>query len=188
MKRTFESVLVEQCAPTLAGLKPASLFRYQPGEGEELGDTVERCAGCLAPLGITLRTMKICGKTGACLIYLYREAWLSRILAEPANLAFLERAGYEAKATCREMLAILSGRLCLEQDYPHEIGVFLGYPLEDVEGFITHRGRNYTCCGYWKVYGDPEAARRRFASYRRCTADCMRKLEQGVDLAELVAA
>ena len=35
MERTFESVLVEQCAPTLVGLKPASLFRYQPGPSDE---------------------------------------------------------------------------------------------------------------------------------------------------------
>ena len=29
MERTFEELLVEQCAPTLVGVKPASLFRYQ---------------------------------------------------------------------------------------------------------------------------------------------------------------
>ena len=29
MERSFEAVLVEQCATTLAGVKPASLFRYQ---------------------------------------------------------------------------------------------------------------------------------------------------------------
>ena len=38
-------------------------------------------------------------------------------------------------------------------DFPHEIGVFLGYPLEDVVGFIRHRGKCFTCCGCWKSYG-----------------------------------
>ena len=28
MERNFETVMIEQCAPVLAGLKPAGLFRY----------------------------------------------------------------------------------------------------------------------------------------------------------------
>ena len=32
MGRTFEEMLVEQCAPTLVGIKPASLFRYQAAD------------------------------------------------------------------------------------------------------------------------------------------------------------
>ena len=59
-------------------------------------------------------------------------------------LAFLESCGYESGDT-DFLLKQLSGRLCLEQDYPHEIGLFLGYPLADVVGFIENRGWNYTC-------------------------------------------
>lgn len=29
MERNFETVMIEQCAPVLAGLKPAGLFRYE---------------------------------------------------------------------------------------------------------------------------------------------------------------
>ena len=29
MERNFETVMIEQCAPTLAGLKPANLFRLE---------------------------------------------------------------------------------------------------------------------------------------------------------------
>ena len=29
MERDFETVMIEQCAPVLAGLKPAGLFRYE---------------------------------------------------------------------------------------------------------------------------------------------------------------
>lgn len=188
MKRSFETVLVEQCAPTLMGIKPASLFRYQPAEGESLQSCLRRCTELLESLGITVFIMKTCPKTGASMIYLYRERWLKRILERPANLAFLVRAGYGEDESCRQMLERLSDRFCLEAEYPHEIGLFLGYPLEDVEGFIRHRGRDFTCCGYWKVYGDPEAAQRRFSLYRRCTEECMRKMAQGFGLAELVAA
>ena len=33
MERNFETVMVEQCAPVLAGLKPANLFRHETLQG-----------------------------------------------------------------------------------------------------------------------------------------------------------
>lgn len=99
------------------------------------------------------------------MIYLYRSSWMDRILEQPAIQEFLHRMGYQP-GTTSSLLEQLSRRFCLEQEYPHEIGVFLGYPLEDVLGFMEHRGRNFTCCGLWKCYGDPSAAQARFARYR----------------------
>ena len=188
MERTFESVLVEQCAPTLVGLKPASLFRYQPGPSDEGRVPLARWKGVLAARGIRGRVLKACPRTGAWMIYLYREAWITRILCQPEIQDFLRRQGYRPEEGCQAMLTRLSRRLCLEEDYPHEIGVFLGYPLEDVEGFIRHRGRDFTCCGYWKVYGDAAAAQRRFDCYRRCTRICLERLRRGTALTKLIAA
>lgn len=58
-------------------------------------------------------------------------------------------------------------------EFPHEVGLFLSYPPEDVKGFIDHRTNNFKCAGLWKVYGDEEKARSLFAKYknaRRSTA------------------
>ncbi|MCM1495603.1 MAG: DUF3793 family protein [Bacteroides sp.] len=52
-----------------------------------------------------------------------------------------------------------------EREFPHELGILLGYPLEDVLGFMENDGENYTYCGYWKVYGDIEEAKRVFHTY-----------------------
>ena len=188
MERTFETVLVEQCAPTLVGVKPASLFRYQPGPSDKGWVPLERWREALAQRGIRVQVLKTCAQTGACMIYLYREAWLERILRQPEVRNFLGQCGYRPEESCREMLERLSRRLCLEEEYPHEIGVFLGDPLEDVVGFIRHRGRNFTCCGMWKVYGDAAAAQRRFDCYRRCTRICLERLRRGTALTKLIAA
>lgn len=188
MERTFETVLVEQCAPTLVGVKPASLFRYQPGPSDEGRVPLERWREALAQRGIQVQVLKACPRTGACMICLYREAWLERILCQPEIRSFLGQRGYPPEEGCREMLDRLSQRLCLEEEYPHEIGVFLGYPLEDVVGFIRHRGRNFTCCGMWKVYGDAATAQRRFDCYRRCTRICLERLRRGTALTKLIAA
>ena len=52
-----------------------------------------------------------------------------------------------------------------KKDFPHELGLFLGYPLEDVEGFIRYKGENYLYSGYWKVYKDVEEKKLLFAAY-----------------------
>jgi hypothetical protein len=188
MKRTLETLLVEQCAPTLAGVKPASLFRYQPGEERPGKEAVDGLRKELATSGLTLRILKVCGQTGAYMLYLYRAQWLHQILADSSNQAFLQKQGYRLECGIDGILGQLSARLCMEREYPHEIGVFLGYPLEDVVGFIENRGRNYVCCGYWKVYGDPAAALKRFECYRRCTADYKERIRKGIPLARLVVA
>ena len=166
MERSFEAVLVEQCATTLAGVKPASLFRYQGADKRQPREAAARWAKELAPYGITIRVLKYCPQTGACLIYLYRAGWLRSILSEPSTRAFLAGQGYGADQSCQELLRQLSRRLCLEREFPHEIGVFLGYPLEDVVGFIRNRGRNYTAADT----GRPTATRRRHKSVSINTA------------------
>ena len=185
MERTFEATLVEQCAPTLEGIKPASLFRWQGGCAQAL---VSRWARELAPFGIAVRILKVCPRTGACLIYLYRRTWLHRILRQSANQAFLRRMGYTSQADGEMLLEQLSDRLCLEQEFPHEIGVFLGYPLYDVVGFIENAGRNFTCCGCWKAYGDPSAAQRHFAQLNKCTTVYLRLFRSGTPIQRLAVA
>ena len=100
MERSFEAVLVEQCATTLAGVKPASLFRYQGADQRQSREAAARWAKELAPYGITVRILKVCPQTGACLIYLYRAGWLRSILSEPSNRAFLARQGYQTDQGC----------------------------------------------------------------------------------------
>ena len=73
----------------------------------------------------------------------------------------------------RELLYLYRpARLRRESDFPHEVGLFLGYPPRDVEGFIREKARRAKCTGAWKVYGDEEVARKTFALYKRCTRAC----------------
>ena len=188
MERTFETVLVEQCAPTLAGAKPGNLFRCGGRDPEQVLKKVDEWDRRFRPLGLRAVVLRVCSRTGDCLVYVYRSGWVGKLLAEKEHWAFLKARGYERTDDVEGMLAQLSRRLCLEAEYPHEIGIFLGYPLQDVVGFIENRGRNCTYCGYWKCYGDPADARRRFARYRACTDAYKRLFEKGTPLIRLVVA
>ena len=124
MGRLFEELLVEQCAPTLTGLKPASLFRYQADDRIESVQAAVHWARELEPYGITVRVLKVCPKTGASLIYLYRKTELLRLLAEPAVLNFLKGSGYETEGGGDQLLRQLSRRLCLEEEFPMKSASF----------------------------------------------------------------
>ena len=122
----------------------------------------------LAPRGVTVRVLKACPVTGAVLVYVYRPTQVAAILQRGDVQDFLQSEGY-TPGDAESMLAQLSQRLCCEEDFPHEIGLFLGYPLGDVIGFIENHGQNCLCCGVWKVYTNPEAAAGAFRKFSKCT-------------------
>ena len=72
--------------------------------------------------------------------------------------------------------------------FPHEIGLFLGYPLEDVTGFIAAGGAEYRCSGCWKVYGDVEQAQHLFRRYAACRKRYLAMASSGLTLGEMLAA
>ena len=187
MLERFEQLMVSQCAPTLAGIKPASLFRIKDSDTTEIFRTAAFWDHELRPLGIRVIVLKECLRTGNCLIYLYRPTWLDQILQRKKVRQFLQKTGYDLSDTI-SILQQLSQRFCLEQGCPHEVGVFLGYPLRDVVGFIENKGRNFTCCGYWKCYGNPDTARKCFERYRKCTSHLKQLHENGIPVMQLVSA
>ena len=191
MERNFETVMIEQCAPVLAGLKPAGLFRYETRDCADLARRVRSWNEQLNSKGLRVRVMKGCARTHRFLVYVYREAQLSAVLADKAVQEFLRQEGYQLPAEQEQtgtLLNQLSRRLCCQAEFPHEIGVFLGYPLPDVVGFIENRGQNFTCCGCWKSYGEPAAAQRRFDQLSKCTAVYLRLFHSGTPIARLTVA
>ena len=103
--RSFACDLATLCAPTLAGLKPASLFRYQPAPGQDAAAMAAAWHAALSPRGVTVRVLKQCPRTGAVLVYVYRPARVARLLAAPHMLDFLAGEGY-IPGTADELLDI----------------------------------------------------------------------------------
>ena len=81
-----------------------------------------------------------------------------------------------------ECINRLAQRIRESDSFPHEVGVFLDYPLEDVIGFIENAGANYKLCGCHKVYGDEVKAARTFSNYAKCRNFLCGKLNMGNDI------
>ena len=133
----MERVLLTHCAPTLAGLKCANLVRLT-GPRAELEAATQAWRATLAPRGVHVRTARWDGDSA--LLYLYREGHLQREWEKPGAADFLRRHGYDPGAAVQENVELLLRRIARRPCFPHEIGLFLGYPLEDVQGFIENWG------------------------------------------------
>ncbi|MBQ8927282.1 MAG: DUF3793 family protein [Oscillospiraceae bacterium] len=176
-----EEQLVRHCSPTLAGLKTGSLFGCRFDSPEALRCDVCALNRMLSDKG--LRVLPLQYRSGRALIYVFRPERLRRELGDEAHSRLLERMGYPCAAPMGKCLSRLMERLRETEEFPHEIGLFLGYPPEDVQGFIEKRACKIT--GYWKVYGDTGRALQTFASYRRCTDIYLKKWKSGASLRRL---
>lgn len=141
---SLEPSIVEHCAPTLARLKVASLFAVPSPHWASLLDDASRLGALLGQKGLALRLVRV--GEGRALCYLYREEALARALSERDAAAFLRSLGYDPLDP-QAALCTLCRRLSDADGFPHEVGVFLGYPLSDVIAFIEHRGRDCAVCG-----------------------------------------
>ena len=181
----LERYIVEQCAPTLASLKTGTMFGVIEQDVHELTRQVAEWQAELAPKGLVLTILRYRG--GRAPIYLGRLSQLSRDLAAPGAAELLRCYGY-AEPDTENALRRLRERVLTTESFPHEIGLFLGYPLQDVIGFIRDGGKNSKCTGYWQVYGDEQDAVRRFERYRKCSEVYMRLWAGGKSLQQLTVA
>ena len=85
-------------------------------------------------------------------------------------------------------MARLARRFRESEAFPHEVGLFLSYPPEDVKGFIDHRACGFKCAGLWKVYGDEERSRALFDKFERCTRCYLASWARGTGVERLALA
>lgn len=163
----LEKNLIEYCSPTLASIKTANLFNYSFETEEELKKQLWELNNRLGKKGIFLKLLYKNEKKA--LIYVYRKSQLQTDLKQPGVGRFLEKYGYE-HLEVNYTIERLESRLAQKGTFPHEIGIFLGYPLGDVIGFINNNGKNCKCLGCWKVYCNECEAVKKFARFQKCRA------------------
>lgn len=169
-----EYLLGRHCGITFAGIKAASLF----GIKRQCVSDLRRYEEHFRRRGFRFLTLREDG--GRLLLYVYSRKRLDGILSEPKVKRFLEGEGYRFE-TVEDALAILKSRMG-GGEFPHEIGIFLNYPLEDVKGFIDHPNEGVELSGCWKVYEGAEKKRRIFDVYKTCTQRILQKLRDGIPL------
>lgn len=161
-----EEILVNQCSPTMAGIKTGNLFSCAEKSKVELNRCLRRFNESLVPKGVRILPLKY--ENGRALIYMYRPDRLKSDLKNLLAEKILKQRSYPVE-NCEKCVAELTKRLRTQKEFPHEIGLFLGYPAEDVDGFIRQKAKDAKYVGAWKVYGDEKKAKIKFELYKKCT-------------------
>lgn len=164
-----DELLLKHCSPTVIGLKTGNMFVCHFDSKEQEHNTLQKLNKKLYSKGLRIIPLRY-NKDGV-LLYLYRPSKLKKDLKNAQADKLLQSCGYSC-GNANFCVAQLITRLRKSEDFPHEIGLFLGYPPEDVCGFIENKAKCCKCVGCWKVYGDVEKAQATFEKYKRCTQLC----------------
>ena len=172
--------LALQCAPVIAGIKISNLLTIPTKKLRELSETLKRTR---------LSFRVVYPGRERLVILVYREDMLKEYLERNEIRAFIRKCGYNV-SDINQIFPVFVRRYMkymeLKQDFPHELGLLLGYPIEDVEGFVANNGKNYLHSGYWKVYKDAETKIRLFRDYEKVQTEIVRMLYEGIDIMSII--
>ncbi len=179
-RRCVELQVVLQCAPTLAGLKTSNLL-IVPKDQEDKVRFVLRHSGLLGYRLVYDRHRVI--------FLVFNKDKLISYLAKPEVKEFLSSYGYRTDAfgyLLRNFQNRYDSYVHKRDNFPHEMGVFLGYPLCDVVGFIQNGGDGFVLSGYWKVYKNATEAQKLFEKFDIVKDDMVRMVFKGYSLKDIV--
>ncbi len=157
--KAAETQLALHCAPLITRLKPSNLLIVPHRQAEEIQQLLQDTEIICFPLYYDAHRTAL---------LLYRFQSLYQYLNGRQVRTALRQLGYR-DFDFEKLLALFAGRYAEYMqgtaDFPHEMGLFLGYPLEDVQGFIENSGKNFLYAGYWKVYQDAAQKARLFRRF-----------------------
>ncbi len=180
-----EELIISQCSPTLAGIKTGNMFLTEFHSKEQLTKDIRDMNHRLGKKGV--RIVPIHFQANKVLIYLYRPSSLKKDLENVEAFQILKDMGYSC-STPEQYLGKLIANYDSCNEIPHEIGLFLGYPPEDVRGFIENHAQNYKMVGTWKVYGNAAKAQQTFDKYKKCSKAYYQYWSKGQTIERLTVA
>ena len=172
--------LATQCAPVIAGEKVSNLLTIRK---EWLKDIYQIFLGTPVDFFVLSRHKDKIS------VLLYREDQLQEYLQREEVRNLLKELGYE-NCSIREIFPLLQKRyinhINNKNEFPHELGLILGYPAKDVAGFMANKGKNFCHNGYWKVYYSAEEATKTFSRYDMVKERAIRLLGSNQSVLELM--
>ena len=177
-----DQLLISLCSPTLAGLKTGNLFTVDIDDRDSFNKEVRDFNYRFAKKGLRMIPVKYYEKR--VLIYVYRPDFLKRDFANKEVCKVLKEKGY-SYSNADLCVAELAKHLRQDSKFPHEIGLFLGYPVTDVLGFMKSPDEGVKYTGFWKVYGDTKSALETFDKYKKVTEIYSTAHRNGVSLEQL---
>ncbi len=179
-QRLNEQIAV-QCAPLLAGLKPSNLLIIPKGMVSDLKVSLQ---------GTQVAAYCLTEYDGKQVYLLYRVNELIVYLTRPEVQKLLLKLGYgggELFMLLQQVSERYTAHKRSKGEFPHELGLLLGYPAVDVKGFMEHAGKNFLYSGYWKVYGNVRETVALFREFGKAKETVMQLVKMGYSIADITS-
>lgn len=168
-------IIAFHAAPTIRRCKASSLVTLKNGKRplQKLWFLYQdKIADCF-PLSF----YPLCNRSDSITVLCYYPDLLEECLQKEGKAEYLADFSYHPEMSLEEKLEHLASRYGCQ--CPHEIGLFLDYPLHDVKDFMECK-KNCILTGYWKVYSEESVALRRFEQFDGSRCLILEALRQGV--------
>lgn len=176
----FEMQMVAQCAPVIAGIKISNLLII-PYDNECMLESFVK--------GTYLQFFRLMQNGKKTTYIIFNRKSFEEYLSSPEVIRFLKSYGYQ-NIRIGEMLVEFQKRykknIGTPEQFPHEMGIILGYPVEDVIGFTKNKGKDFLYSGYWKVYEDMNAKVELFKRFENAMNEQIKMMASGLSLSEIV--
>ena len=173
--------ILELIGAVVLGSKPAEIINI-PGSIEEkqmkLAKIESFFSNC-SRIAYRIITTHDGGKR----VLFINEKSMEKNLSNKKCINFLKFVGYPSDYKLNDYMNELVCRLQSEE-FPHEIGVFLGYPLKDVLGFMGYGKGELVEIRNWRIYGDKEISYKVYNSFMR-DRETMKAMIQNMSINEL---
>ncbi|MCR5046842.1 MAG: DUF3793 family protein [Treponema sp.] len=184
---SIDQIMIQCGAPSLCKIKPANMFSIQMNicSIEQMSKWKKE----FAAQGINFSLLR--SSENSFLVFVYNFAWIQALLKDRRINNYLKNKNYPvqegAKAVLNELLFRLNQASAKNgSSFPHEVGIFLGYPLLDVAAFERSCGQGEAERGIWKSYTDSSEARRTWALYKECANFCVEHYKVGLKVPQIV--
>jgi len=178
---SFDQIIVQSSSPTFCNIKPGNLFFVKNDVFSK--KKFNNWKDAFLNYGLMAFSTQISETSTA--ILLLNVCWTRKILDDVFVQAYLSEKGYHTGSVF-DFVEELFSRMIENEGFPHEVGVILGYPVEDVIEFENHQGHDCKYCGCWKSYSDVVKARDCHCRFTECSRLCKKWYDEGFSINQII--
>ena len=175
-RECIEKFLLYNASLVISEAKPSATITLKKGKDSIYDKWIKYGKDFLGNINIKHIDLRECDN--ALIILIYDEEQLKKYIFREENKAFLMKLGYYEEEKIDSYMEKLKERYN-EFKCPHELGVFLGFPIDDVKDFMECTKKKCLACGYWMGFDNYNTAKKIFNTYDRIKEHTMEHILKG---------
>ena len=182
-KESIEKFLLFNSSLVIANIKPSVTVNIKKNQGVIYNNWLKYGENFLEKVNLSHTILR--EKDSALILLIYKDELLENYIFKEKNRKFLNKIGYANIDSVEYYIKLLKIRYQIYK-CPHELGIFLGIPVEDVIDFMECNEKKCLGCGYWKIYNNYDEAIEIFRKYDEIKFKTVSDLNKGIPIENII--